>query len=114
MRASYAYQSSACIHKALVFGKCRNAPIKTPTIPRLELVARVMAVRISNLSVWYSGLTPRLCFIATRLEEAHEHTAPDKWHHVPGIVNPADNGGNISFTRHSCRIIVPKHHLLLI
>ncbi len=37
------------IHCSFVMGKCRNSPIKRPTIPRLELLAAVMAVRLSNL-----------------------------------------------------------------
>ena len=32
------------------------------------------------------------CFVATRLEEIHEHTTLAQWHHVPGILNPADDG----------------------
>jgi len=31
-------------------------------------------------------------FVATILEEIHEHTTPDQWHHVPGILNPTDDG----------------------
>ena len=30
-------------------GKSRNCPIKKPTIPRLELMASVLAVRLSNM-----------------------------------------------------------------
>ena len=57
--SEYAYSAAAYlrlsdehgdqVHCSLVFGKCRNAPLKRPTIPRLELMASLMAVRISNI-----------------------------------------------------------------
>lgn len=31
-------------------------------------------------------------FVVTRLEEIHEHTMPNQWHHVPGALNPAGDG----------------------
>ena len=56
--SEYAYSAAAYLrlsddhrdqaHCSLVFGKCHNAPLRRPTIPRLELMASVMAVRISN------------------------------------------------------------------
>ncbi|XP_015751232.1 PREDICTED: uncharacterized protein LOC107331194 [Acropora digitifera] len=122
--SEYAYSAAAYLrlsddhrdeaHCSLVFGKCRNAPLRRPTIPRLELMASVMAVRISNtiraeldvpidnVIFWTDSLTVLQyinnrtrrfhCFVATRLEEIHEHTTPDQWNHVPGVLNPADDG----------------------
>ena len=122
--SEYAYSAAAYLrlsddhrdqaHCSLVFGKCRNAPLKRPTIPCLELMASVMAVRISNtiraeldvpidnVIFWTDSLTVLQYinnrtrrfhrFVATRLEEIHEHTAPDQWNHVPGVLNPADDG----------------------
>lgn len=122
--SEYAYSTSAYlrlsdshsgqVHCSFVFGKCRNAPLKRPTIPRLELMASLMAVRTSNLIraeldlpidcvvFWTDSLTVLQYiknetrrfhrFVATRLEEIHEHTSPNQWHHVPGILNPADDG----------------------
>lgn len=121
--SEYAYSASAYLRLSdhgeltqcsFVFGKCRNAPLKRPTIPRLELMASLMAVRISNLIraeldlsidrvvFWTDSLTVLQYiknetrrfhrFVSTRLEEIHEHTTPDQWHHVPGILNPADDG----------------------
>lgn len=97
-----------------IMGKCRNCPIKRPTIPRLELMASVLAVRLSNLiraeldwnidyiTFWTDSTTVLQYirnenrrfqrFVATRLEEIHEHTTPEQWRHVPGAVNPADDG----------------------
>ena len=31
-------------------------------------------------------------FVATRLKEIHEHTTAEQWRHVPGALNPADDG----------------------
>ena len=108
--SEYAYSAAAYLrlsdnhrhqaHCFLVFGKCRNAPLKTPTIPCLELMASVMAVRISNtiraeldvpidnVIFWTDSLTVLQYiknrtrrfhrFVATRLEEIHEHTAPNQ------------------------------------
>lgn len=95
-------------------GKCRNCPIKRPTIPRLELMASVIAVRLSNLvkaeldwtinqiTFWTDSTTVLQYiknenrrfhrFVSTRLEEIHEHTKPEQWRHVPGVLNPADDG----------------------
>ena len=78
-----------------IMGKCRNCPIKRPTIPRLELMASVLAVRLSNLiraeldwnidyiTFWTDSTTVLQYirnenrrsqrFVATRLEEIHEH-----------------------------------------
>ena len=123
--SEYAYSAAAYLrlsddhcdqaHCSLVFGKCRNAPLKRPTIPHLELMASVMAVRIGNtiravldvpfdVIFWTDSLTVLQYiknrtrrfhrFVATRLEEIHEHTAPNQWNHVPGVLNPADNGSH--------------------
>ena len=105
---------SGQVQCSFVFGKSRNAPLKRPTIPRLELMASLMAVRVSSLvraeleltidrvTFWTDSLTVLQYirnetrrfhrFVATRLEEIHEHTTPDQWHHVPGVLNPADDG----------------------
>lgn len=118
-----AYAASAYIRIAeangriscrFIMGKCRNCPIKKPTIPRLELMASVLAVRLSNLVraeldwkidhiIFWTDSTTVIQyiknenrrfqrFVATRLEEIHEHTTPDQWRHVPGTLNPADEG----------------------
>ncbi|KAL9982155.1 hypothetical protein ACROYT_G010965 [Oculina patagonica] len=111
LRLSNPYRHIQC---SFVFGKCRNSPVKRPTIPCLELMASLMAVRISNMikaeldlpvdhvTFWTDSLTVLQYirnetrrfhrFVATRLEEIHEHTTPAQWHHVPGILNPADDG----------------------
>ena len=45
-------------------------------------------------------------FVATRLEEIHEQTTPQQWCHVPGTLNPADDGSRglpIEAFQPSCR-----------
>ncbi|XP_044182743.1 uncharacterized protein LOC122963374 [Acropora millepora] len=59
-------------------------------------------VPIDNVIFWTNSLTVLQCinnrtrrfhrFLVTRLEEIHEHTTPDQWNHVPGVLNPADDG----------------------
>ena len=102
------------IHCSFVMGKTGNAPIKERTIPRLELQATVLAVRLSNsilkelnLQVdgtfsWSGSMTSLQyiknqtrhfqTFVANRVAEIHESTTPEQWHHVPGSMNPADEG----------------------
>ena len=99
---------------AFVLAKCRNAPLKRPIIPRLELMASLMAIRISslireemeiaidNVTFWTDSVTVLQYirnktrrfhrFVATRLEEIHKQTTPQQWRHVPGTLNSADDG----------------------
>jgi hypothetical protein len=92
------------IHCSFVMGKCRNSPIRRPTIPRLELLASVMAVRLSNLIrsefdwkfdniIFWTDSTTVLQyiynesrrfhrFVATRLQEIHELTKLNQWRFV--------------------------------
>ena len=116
---SYAYLRLSDNHGdqayySFVFGKCRNAVVRTPTMSRLELMAGLMAVRTSSLTRAEVDL-PIDCIafgtdsltvlhyirnktrrfhrlVATRLEEIYEHTTRDQWHHVPEILNPANDG----------------------
>ena len=102
------------IHCSFVMGKTRNAPIKEWTIPRLELQATVLAVRLSNSilkeldlqvdgTFFWSDLMTSLqyiknqtrrfqTFVVNCVAEIHESTTPEQWHHVPGSMNPTDEG----------------------
>ena len=95
-------------------GKTRNAPIREWTIPRLELQAAVLAPRLSNIILkeldlhldetffWSDAKTSlqyiknesrRLqTFVANRVAEIHETSFPEQRHHIPGAINPADDG----------------------
>ena len=99
---------------AFVIGKCRVAPMRHLSMPRLELQAAVMAVRlkeqivkehemkISSCSFWSDSTTvlqwihsshrKQQVFVANRVAEILDTTDVSQWKHVSGINNPADNG----------------------
>jgi len=96
----------------LIYSKARLAPIKRVTLPRLELLAALIATRllryfcqateydISKATPW-SDLTIALAwgrgdpkswktFVCNRVTQILEYTAPSQWRHCPGSENPAD------------------------
>ena len=99
---------------AFVIGKCRVAPMLHLSIPRLELQAAVMAVRlkeqivkehemkIHSYSFWSDSTTvlqwihsshrKQQVFVANRVAEILDTTVVSQWKHVSGINNPADIG----------------------
>ena len=101
------------IHCSFVFGKGRVAPLKQLTIPRMELAAAVLAVRVEvqlqreldlplEQSVFWSDSTSVLghlrnekawfkTFVANRVAFIRENTSPSQWNFVPGHMNPADD-----------------------
>ena len=92
----------------------RVAPQKFLTIPKLELVAAVSAVRLKKLIVeehdyvigsiyfWTDSMTVLLwiqsyaqkhqVFVANRVAEIMDSSTVDQWNHVPGDWNRADIG----------------------
>lgn len=96
----------------LVMGKARLAPVKRVSIPRLELMAAVLASKVKclvenelelsiNSVVMWTDSTIVLAyirntisrfktFVANRLVEIHDRTDVNQWRHVPGLLNPAD------------------------
>ena len=99
---------------AFVIGKCRVAPMRHLSIPRLELQAAVMAVRlkeqivkeheskIHSCNFWTDSTTvlqrihsshrKQRVLVANREAEILDTTNVSQWNHVSGINNPADIG----------------------
>ena len=96
----------------LTCSKARLAPIKRVTLPRLELLAALVATRllryfcqatecdISKANLWSDSaialawirVDPNRwkIFVCTRFTEILEYTAPSQWRHCPGSENPAN------------------------
>ena len=97
---------------ALVMSKSRLAPIKTVTLPRLEMCAAQAGARLNHLIVheidlpiervqFWSDSTLVLqylnntrhrmkVFVANRVTEILTHSDATQWKHLPGVDNPAD------------------------
>ncbi|XP_070566927.1 uncharacterized protein [Ptychodera flava] len=103
---------SGSIHCCLIVGKSRVAPMKTVTIPRLELTAATVSAKISKqlheelqlpihqeqfwtdstiVLQYIRNSTRRFqTFVANRIQVIHDASTPSQWHHVPSELNPAD------------------------
>ena len=112
--ASYlrVYDESGLNKCTLIAGKSRLAPINGMTIPRLELSAAVVAVRLHqtitremNLTFddvyfwsdsqavlqYITNITSRYkTFVANRLAIIHDVTKVNQWNYIPSNMNPAD------------------------
>ena len=93
-------------------GKSRVTPLKHVTIPRLELTAAVVAVKMDRMirqelqvplqeSVFWTDSTTVLrylsnestrfkTFVANRVTTIREHSQPTQWRYVNSALNPAD------------------------
>ena len=100
------------IHVAFIMGKSRVTPLKPVTIPRMELIAAVVAARMDTLwrkelklqlqdSVFWSDSTSVLkyiknqtsrfrIFVANRVTEILKMSEASQWRYVSTAHNPAD------------------------
>ena len=111
LRFEYHDGSRKCV---FVTAKTRVAPTKKLSIPRLELQAAVLCVRLariiekehdynfSSMHIWSDSTTVlhwicgastrHVLFIASRLSEILDTTETTQWHYCPTKLNPADDG----------------------
>lgn len=101
------------VHCGFIMARSRLAPIKTTSIPRLELCAAVLATSsdvklrreltlpIESSTFWSDSMivlqyiaSPSRrfhTFVANRLGTIHRLTSPPQWRHVASEENPADD-----------------------
>ena len=101
------------VHCSLIMGKARVAPLKMVTIPRLELTAAVVSVRVSDMprqelqyerveEIFWTDSKVVLgyikndskrfhVFVANRVQQIRDQTSPSQWRRVDTKCNPADD-----------------------
>ena len=104
------------VHCTFLMGKARLAPIKSVTMPRLELTAVTVSIRVGELLrrevdgypefVYHTDSTtvlryianeqPRFhVFVANRVQLIREHSSPSQWKYVDSTENPADDASRV-------------------
>ena len=99
-------------HVSVVMAKARVAPLKSVTIPPLELTAAVVSTRVSLylkqeldyqdiIEVFWTDSQVVIgyihneakrfhTFVANRVQEVRNHTKPEQWRYIASESNPAD------------------------
>ena len=97
---------------SLLISKCRVCSLKVTTIPRLELVAAAVSVRIAGIlreELQYENIQEHFwtdsqvvlgyinnaakrfhTFVANRIQQIHDGSQPEQWHYISSKDNPAD------------------------
>ena len=96
-----------------LMGKCKPAPIKQMSVPKMELEAAVIGVRLLELIQrqmtltidqnflwsdsqifldWVASNKKQNVFVSNRLQEIHKSSFPKQWHHISTYLNPAYHG----------------------
>ena len=100
------------VHCSFVMGKSRVTPTKLVTIPRLELTAAVLSVKVNDFlnreldyeqisNIFWTDSRVVLgyisndakrfhMFVANRVQHIRSRTDPSQWRHVHSAENPAD------------------------
>ena len=111
MYAVFRYKSGE-VSSRLVAAKTRVAPLASTSIPRMELMAAVLAIRVTKYAVetydikaslveywtdsqnvlwWIHGRSRRYkAFVGNRVSKIQTQSNPVQWHYVPTKFNPAD------------------------
>ena len=101
------------VHCTFLLSKSKLSPLKGVTIPRLELMAAVLAVKVdlklrkelktpietstfwtdSTIVLQYIKSTNKRfhTFVANRVSLIHDGSDPGQWRHIAGDLNPADD-----------------------
>ena len=87
------------VHCSFVMGKARVTPLKPVMIPRLELTAALLSVRISaslREELEYDQITEvfytdsQVVLVANRVQQIRDNSTPDQWKYIETKENPAD------------------------
>ena len=100
------------IYTCLVASKSRLCPLKSQTIPRLELqscvlsatlecsVRSALSIQLLDTTFWTDSMIALAyihneskrfnIFVSNRVQKIKQHSLPCNWKHIPGSENPAD------------------------